>query len=273
MLKSKLFFILAAVTMLVFSAVLLSAQGRGGSASSSVKCAHCGREIRSDANAKVENGAGKLVDLCFGCRMLPKCEYCQMPAEEKTAGDNRLCRECARDTITDKAEAEKVMKDVRQVLTTKFKMTTRHKIDYEIGTRKDLNLEADGEHLELGWFDPKMLRGKPHYTIRILTGLPRYVFRSVAAHELAHDWMDETLPYLMDKPEIREGFAEFVAWSFSSAEGNKRMMHYTEGRTDEVYGDGFRKVKKMMGAAKTAAEWKAVLQKEFPQKQSKKGGK
>ena len=234
-----------------------------------VKCAHCG-ELKPSA-AKAENGAGQTVDLCYDCARLPRCAYCQLPFEVVSPGEDRLCRECAKDTIKDKAEAEKVMKDVRQVLTAKFKMTTKHKIIYEIGNRKDLNLVADGEHNELGWFDPKTIRNKPQYTVRILTGLPRDVFRSVGAHELAHDWMSEELPHLMDKPEIREGFAEFVAWSFSKSEGNKRMMEYTERRTDDVYGGGFRKVSAMMGDAKTASEWKTVLLKEFPLKGTKSG--
>ena len=271
MLKHLIFTILAAVVLLTAPA-LLPAQTKGGAfASASVKCAHCGAV--KPAAAKAENGAGKPLNLCFECAMLPRCGYCQMPSDTVSPGGDRLCRECAKDTIADKAEAEKVMKDVRQVLSSKFKMTTRHKIVYEIGSRKDLNLEADGEHLELGWFDPKTIRDKPQYTIRILTGLPRDVFRAVAAHELAHDWMDENLPHLMDKPEIREGFAEFVAWSFSKAEGSVRMMKYTENRTDDVYGGGFRKMREMMGDAKTAADWKNVLQKEFPLKGGKKGGR
>lgn len=267
MLKHTLTLLLiAAATFAMFPP--LSAQG-GGAVLSFVKCAHCGKEKPSAG--KAVNGRGNQVDLCFDCFVLPRCEYCQMPSDAESAGGDRLCRDCAGDTIKDKAEAEKVMKDVRQFLATKFKMTTKHKITYEIGTRKDLNLEADGVHMELGWFDPKIIRDKPQYTIRILTGLPRDVFRAVAAHELAHDWMDEMLPHLSDKPDIREGFAEFVAWSFSKAEGNDRMMKYTENRTDEVYGGGFRKVQKMMGDAKTAADWKAVLLKEFPLKQTKRG--
>ena len=265
-----LFPLLLVIAAFVLSADL-SAQGWGGRSLPVVKCAHCGKEKPSAG--KAENGSGELADLCFECWQLPRCNYCQMPSEAETAGGDHLCRECAKDTITDKAEAEKVMKDVRQVLATKFKMTSKHKITYEIGTRKEINLEADGSHNELGWFDPKTVRNKPLYTIRILTGLPRDVFRAVAAHELAHDWMDENLPHLSDKPEIREGFAEFVAWSFSREEGNSRMMKYTENRTDEVYGGGFRKVRKMMGDAKTAPEWKAALLKEFPLKQTKKSGK
>ena len=268
MLKHTVIFFL---TLLVLSShsVCLPAQAEEGAAPAHAKCAHCQKEGFVSTRAK--NGAGKLFPLCYECSMLPRCSFCQMPSEAETEGGERLCRECAADTITKNAEAEKVMKDVRQVLSTKFKMTSKHKITYELGTRRDLNLEADGEHNELGWFDPKEIRNKPHYTIRMLTGLPRDVFRSVGAHELAHDWMSETLPHLMDKPEIREGFAEFVAWLFSEAEGNKRMMEYTENRTDDVYGGGFRKVRAMMGKAKTAAEWKSILLKEFPLKGKKSG--
>ena len=169
------------------------------------------------------------------------CGYCHRPAVEDSGGGEMLCAECLKTAVKDPDKAAGIMKDVREVLNKKFKLATKHKIDYEIGTRKELNLEADGEHLELGWFDPKEIRGKQRYTIRILKGLPLDVFRMVAAHELAHDWMHEELPHLMDKPEIREGFAEFVAWSFSREEGSKRAMEYTERRTDPVYGDGFRR--------------------------------
>ena len=268
MLKSLSFFLfLFVAAALCLCSAGLSAQAKDDAMPSSAKCAHCGKE--KFVSVQVKNGKGNPVPLCYECAMLPRCMYCGLPSETVSGGGDRLCRDCAKDCIKEKSEAEKVMKDVRQVLTTRFKMTSKHKIIYELGTRRELNLEADGEHNELGWFDPKTIRNKPQYTIRILTGLPRDVFRSVGAHELAHDWMDETLPHLSDKPEIREGFAEFVAWSFSKAEGNKRMMEYTEDRTDEVYGGGFRKVRAMMGDAKTAPEWKSILLKEFPLKGKK----
>ena len=269
MLKSLMFLFFAATVMCVFPAQL-SAQAKKEAAPAKTKCAHCQKAL-TEYYVPARNAVWKEVPLCTECATLPRCDYCQMPSSVKTAGGDRLCRDCAKLCIKNKADAEKVMKDVRQVLNTKFKMTTKHKIIYEIGNRNDLNVEADGEHDELGWFDSKMIRDKPQYTIRILTGLPLDVFRSVGAHELAHDWMSEELPHLTDKPEICEGFAEFVAWSFSKAEGNKRMMEYTERRTDDVYGGGFRKVRTMMGKAKTAAEWKTVLLKEFPLKGKKSG--
>ena len=49
------------------------------------------------------------------------------------------------------------------------------------------------------------------------------------------------------------------------------MMEYTEGRTDDVYGGGFRKVSAMMGEAKTAPEWQKILLKEYPLKGKKNG--
>lgn len=268
-LKSILFLFLATAVICAFPA-RLSAQAKKDAAPAKTKCAHCQKAL-TEYYVPARNAVWKEVPLCTECATLPRCDYCQMPSTVKTAGGDSLCRDCAKDCIKDKAEAEKVMKNVREVLSAKFRMTSKHKIIYEIGNRNDLNMEADGEHNELGWFDPKTIRNKPQYTIRILTGLPRDVFRSVGAHELAHDWMDEALPHLMDKPEIREGFAEFVAWSFSKAEGNKRMMEYTEKRTDEVYGGGFRKVRTMMGDAKTAEEWKKILLKEFPLKGTKSG--
>ncbi len=270
MLRFMISFLLAATVMCAFPARLSAQAKKDAAPTHTKKTTQCHKTL-SGYYAVVRNAAWKEVPLCLECADLPRCCYCQLPSSVKTEGEDRLCRTCAKDCIKDKAEAEKVMKDVRQVLSSKFKMTSKHKIIYEIGNRKALNMEADGEHNELGWFDPKTIRDKPQYTIRILTGLPRDVFRSVGAHELAHDWMDEALPHLMDKPEIREGFAEFVAWSFSKAEGNKRMMEYTEGRTDEVYGGGFRKVRAMMGNAKTAEEWKKILLKEFPLKRTKSG--
>ena len=51
------------------------------------------------------------------------------------------------------------------------------------------------------------------------------------------------------------------------------MTKYTENRTDDVYGGGFRKVREMMGKAKTAPEWKSVLDKEYSLKPKKKSGR
>ena len=43
-----------------------------------------------------------------------------------------------------------------------------------------------------------------------------------------------------------------------------------EQNTDPIYGDGFRKVRDMMGKARTAAEWKEILQQAYPAPQNGK---
>ena len=201
------------------------------------------------------------------------CAYCTKPAGVRSAGGDPLCADCAKTSVKDKAEAERIMKDVRRVLSSKFKMTSRHTISYGTGTRNSLGLESGNDDPELGAFVSANVRNKPQYTIRILAGMPRDVFRATGAHQLAHDWMDENLPHLMDVPEVREGFAEYVAWSLSKAEGSSRMADRTENRTDDVYGGGFRKMKNLLNGTKTATEWKSVLLREYPAKQAKKSGR
>jgi len=48
-------------------------------------------------------------------------------------------------------------------------------------------------------------------TIYMLYGLPRLIFRTTVAHEYAHAWQGERCPLLNDD-ELREGFAEWVAY-------------------------------------------------------------
>ena len=166
-----------------------------------------------------------------------------------------------------------IMKTLRKQLSDKFKMSTDHEIKYELCNRTTLKKESsgDGEN-ELGLFVfhrntltffNRPIRSKDEFSILILTGLAPDYFRGVAAHELAHDWMQENLPHI-DDPQIREGFAEFVAWAYAKEEELTRVPWRMEQNTDPVYGDGFRKVRDMVGKARTASEWKKILLKACP---------
>ena len=190
------------------------------------------------------------------------CAYCSNLAETKSPGGDRLCRECLKDTVRSNAEADKTLKDVRRVLSAKFKMATAHPIVCEVGTRKSLKLNV--EEGELGCSAKPERKGQ-QFTVRILTGLPRDAFRMAVAHELAHDWMEENLPHVL-RNDIREGFAEYVAWSLSKAEGSRKMTKYIEGKKDLVHGEGFRRMKELLKDTKSASEWKTVLLREYPAK-------
>ena len=234
------------------------------------ECAFCHR--------REPNGVllGEKVFLCDYCRSLPACSSCQMPLDiyAKDLGDGRkICTACAKVAVFSKSEAESLMTELRQTLADRFQMSTKHTILFELCSRTELKKESagDGER-ELGLFivnrHTVTLFGRPirdseDYRILILNGQPPDFFRAVGAHELAHDWMEENLPLIKD-PMIREGFAEFVSWAFAKAEKMDRIPWRIEQNTDEVYGEGFRKVQKMMGDARTASEWKKILLKACP---------
>ena len=214
--------------------------------------------------------------LCEYCKELPSCASCQLPLDKfaKEIGDGRsICRDCARDAIFSQSEMDSVMDSLRQLLAEKFRMSTKHPIQYKLCTQPELKAEStgDGEH-ELGLFVfnrhtlsffNRTLRNKEEFRILILSGLAPDFFRGVGAHELAHDWMQENLPHI-DDPQIREGFAEFVSWAFAKSEKLDRIPWRMEQNTDPVYGEGFRKVRDMMGDARTADEWKKILLKACP---------
>ena len=234
------------------------------------ECFHCHR--REPKGVLVGDG----LFLCEYCKELPACASCQMPLDKfaKDLGDGRsICRDCARDAIFSQSEMDSVMDSLRKLLAERFKMSTDHPIKYALCTRPELKKEStgDGEH-ELGLFVfnrhtlsffNRTIRNREEFRILILSGLAPDFFRGVGAHELAHDWMQENLPHI-DDPQIREGFAEFVSWAFAKSEKLDRIPWRMEQNTDEVYGDGFRKVRDMMGDARTAAEWKKILLKACP---------
>lgn len=240
------------------------------------ECIHCHRREPTGIIL------GENIFLCDYCKELPSCTSCRMPLDKfaKDLGDGRsICRDCARDAIFDQSEAETIMKEIRRKLADKFKMSTKHEIAIELCDRKTLKKESssDGER-ELGLyifntrtltFFGRPIRKAEEYRILILTGQAPDFFRGVGAHELAHDWMAENLPHI-DDPQLREGFAEFVAWAYAKSEKLDRIPWRMEYNTDEVYGDGFRKVRDMMGEARTASKWKEILLKACPAPAGKK---
>lgn len=227
---------------------------------------------------------GRICLFCSDCVNFILCEFCTDFSEWVHGGPDKhvyLCPCCSKDAVNRKDEATKIIKDVRQVLSAKFNMKTNSKIDYllkEPGEmiEDSLRMPCDGTRgllvynniMPIGSYS----EGKSKQ-ICIMKGIPLDFFRYIAAHELAHEWMHENLPHLMDKPEIKEGFSEYVGWSLSKAENLKRPIKFIEKRDDDVYGAGFKKVREMMGDAKKANEWKNILLKEYPVGKSQKAGK
>jgi hypothetical protein len=86
--------------------------------------------------------------------------------------------------------------------------------------------------------------------IYVQNGLPRSLLLQVAAHEFAHAWQGENCPLLQD-PLVREGFAEWVAYTLVGVFGQAQMQERMQSRPD-LYGQGLRwalKVAAQDGAA------------------------
>ena len=68
--------------------------------------------------------------------------------------------------------------------------------------------------------------------------------QGVMAHELAHDWMTAFYPGIRED-WIKEGFAEYIAWRYNRYKKRNKLNIRVENNTDPVYGEGFRRIRKI----------------------------
>ena len=254
-----------ATRMVVFSA----------SGTARMECSHCGK--KDPSMLTMPGGKGHYIDLCDDCFALPRCKFCRMPADVRTSVGIRLCQECADTMIKDPAESKRVMTEVRTLLDKQFRMRIEAQIVCELGNREEV--PPDGDCLGLGRIKRETVNGKQRYAVHVLNELPEDIFQSVAAHELTHIWLIEVLPRPADAsddpdelaipPEIREGFAEYVTWSFAKAEGSRRLMLYTEKRAGKLCGEEFEQISKLLKNRKKADDWKKDLLAKYKQTNGK----
>jgi len=190
-----------------------------------------------------------------------------MPADYGRLSDGRyICKKCNKTAIMTQIKAEKLVNEVRKIMRDKLAIFTDHKISYRLVDQNELKsqLQHDDKGIELGLYrfeqivekttTKKTFRGKTTktteekikdetHTIYFLFGIPEKKFREVAAHELAHDWMQEHYPNITDL-KIKEGWAEFVAALVNKISGNIEMNRRMEMNKNKIYGDGYRMIKK-----------------------------
>jgi hypothetical protein len=225
-------------------------------------CATCGRHSKGG----IKRGYNHIF-LCNKCALRPKCFSCFMPADYGKLSDGRyICRRCKRTAVMKQSDAEKIVKEVRKIMREELAISTDHKIIYKLVDQDELkkNLQHDNEGVELGLyrfeqvvekttttrtFLGKVIKNREEkitdetHTIFFLFGIPEKKFREVAAHELAHDWMQEYYPNVTN-PKIKEGWAEFVAALVNKISGNMNMNKRMEMNKNKIYGGGYRMIKK-----------------------------
>jgi len=177
-------------------------------------CAACGTPL----TGRYYMFRGRAEGFCANCMDIrPRCSSCGAPLEDNhwRLHDGRLqCNRCHSTAVYDVDEArrlyEETVKGVEQQLGLRLRVGVEFRL-FDAPQLAGLRLQGGVEHAPdehtLGlYYRQGRLRA-----IYMLYGLPRLIFRITVAHEYAHAWQGETCP-LLDDDELREGFAEWVAY-------------------------------------------------------------
>jgi hypothetical protein len=112
------------------------------------------------------------------------------------------------------------------------------------GTGDDLR--GDGPTRSLGITELRItgVRTAEPVVVRVLRGLPEFVFGCVVSHELGHAWLAQFDSRPID-PAVEEGFCELISYAWLKRSGTphaESLREQIRNNPDQVYGDGFRVV-------------------------------
>ncbi|MDA3886913.1 MAG: protein DA1 [Candidatus Delongbacteria bacterium] len=227
------------------------------------KCELCGKKIMNGYHIGSKEGAF----FCKDCMEKPKCYLCGHPDNCKTLSDDRLiCSNCEKTAINNPTDSRVIFDEVRMKMKEKMDMTADHDITFKLVNIQELSKESElqytNEYMEQGLFvheertktyvKTKSIFGFEfgretntevinNYSILMLFSLTKDKFIEVAAHELAHDWMQANYPNI-DDLKISEGWAEFVATQVNNHYGNTHLNTRMKNNPCPVYGEGYRYV-------------------------------
>ena len=226
------------------------------------KCALCGKPFRQGIVIKTPEG-DKIY--CKHCGALPKCFACGLPAASgRRLKDGRfLGGNCAKIAIFSEAEGEKLFKKIREAIQNKLNWGTNHRLHFHLVDSNTLKKASANYEpgMEMGLYKHSftiktktqtsysLLKGRQEktekyrtnerYTIYLLSGLPKWKFIEVCAHELGHDWMQAYYPKIKDL-KIKEGWAEYFASRVNDIYGQGYLNKRMDKNPSKIYGDGYR---------------------------------
>ncbi len=224
------------------------------------KCTNCGVAITGEYRAVGPN----LIPYCQACTSThPACYLCAAPSDPKTGGarlpDGRSL--CGRDRQTAVFKPERARElfalAIREVIAALGpQMALKAPV-------KEVKLVDVPQLLRLsqGKYQPTAVnsghilgltqlvlksRGQERWTepatVYLLNGVPEERLITVSAHEYAHAWHAERHPhYNQTSPEMREGFAEWVAYKVAQHTRRTNQTAVLEQPTSSIYYSGLRK--------------------------------
>ncbi|HUS14910.1 MAG TPA: protein DA1 [Chloroflexia bacterium] len=230
-------------------------------AARSLRCAACGRGLDQTAGHLFTVAGHTRRLYCPACWERPHCHACGHPvgALSYQRVDGRvLCDSCHATAVYNPREAEALYARVQDTAAGVLGLELRVGARLHLANRKqiatlrghpsevppDPMAESRADYVGLFVYSGRMR------AIYVEYGLPRIFFCEVVAHEYAHAWQMECAPLLSD-PELREGFAEWVAYRVVESWGARLRLDRFRQRQD-MYGAGLRRMLAWEAASGTA---------------------
>jgi DNA-directed RNA polymerase subunit N (RpoN/RPB10) len=191
---------------------------------------------------------------CPSCKNnRPACYVCGAPVGDDhwDYPDGRItCGACGARAILEVSEIERIMRDARQMVEQQLGLRIKH--TYELKVEKLSGLSSLGVSQSDKLFSGRSpLYGKElgmyrqvgnRSEIFLLFGLPPELLYETAAHEYTHAWQAENCAADLG-PELREGFAQWVAAGVLRAKGYANALERLEARRDFPYGTGYQRLR------------------------------
>ncbi|UCD94806.1 MAG: protein DA1 [Candidatus Zixiibacteriota bacterium] len=190
----------------------------------------------------------------------PQCESCgRFISEEITGGGSRypdgrhICNLCKSKALTDLDRAGEVFDKVKLQLAGENIRIEDDDIKLHLVDKNQLKeMSGEDSDSQKGYTRYKYTKignhqAAKHFDIYVLDAMPEMNFISIAAHELMHVWQHENSPAKND-PAFCEGscnYASFLVLKHYSGEIAEYLIDNLNRDDDKIYGDGFRRVKKL----------------------------
>lgn len=187
------------------------------------------------------------------------CSYCGRfvpyltQKDQKRMVENISCDTCAAGAITEADRAKELALPLIDWVETLGVKLRQKSFKIEVLDRADFLSRKGGRHDPLGLtMSTRIIRNNKIERaivsgVAFLQGMPHTLFSGVCVHELGHVWLVQHkilgLPMLEE-----EGFCELLAHHYYTGLENESGKFYAERiakNSSPVYGDGFRKLKKL----------------------------
>jgi hypothetical protein len=209
-------------------------------------CRACGKPLTSGVRAVQIDLAGTYCEDCLHNRK--PCDICGGPLTEERwlLSDGRVsCAHCHATAVYTPAQAAALFEQVKGAaaalglalnVPTGLALVDRVQLAEIIRqqTPEDGQSDALDPERTLGLYARRGIKRG----IYVQSGLPRPLLYQIAAHEFAHAWQGENCP-LLTNPLVREGFAEWLAYTLLGQLGMAAQQRQMAARTD-LYGQGLR---------------------------------